>query len=78
MIFISSVVLIISLSENHCLLVWRSTKENGEHTELPVDQPPVVAFTAFADVWPWATETEVGAALCAIGAGKDFDFDLTS
>ena len=46
--------------------------------ELPVDQPPAVAFTAFADVWSRATETEIGAALCAIGAGsgKDFDFDL--
>ena len=33
-----------------------------------MDQPPAVAFTAFADVWPRATETEMGAALCAIGA----------
>ena len=38
-----------------------------------MDQPPAVAFTAFADVWPWAIEAEMGAALCAIGAGKDFD-----
>ena len=39
-----------------------------------MDQPPTVAFTAFADAWPRAIETEIGAALCAIGAGKDFDF----
>ena len=40
-----------------------------------MDQPPPsVAFTAFADVWPRAIETEIGAALCAIGAGKGLDF----
>ena len=44
-----------------------------KHKKLPVDQPPAVAFTAFADMWPGATETEIGAAQCAIGAGKDFD-----
>ena len=44
-----------------------------KHAELPVDQPPTVAFTAFADAWPRAIETEIGAALCAIGHGKDFD-----
>ena len=38
--------------------------------ELPVDQPPAVAFTALADAWPRAIETEIGAALCAIGYGK--------
>ena len=32
-----------------------------KHAELPVDQPPAVAFTAFADVCPGATETEIGA-----------------
>ena len=41
-----------------------------------MDQPPAVAFTAFADAWPRAIETEIGGALCAIGRGKDFDFDL--
>ena len=41
---------------------------------LPVDQPPAVAFTAFADVWPRATETEIGAALCDIGAGRTLAF----
>jgi len=35
-----------------------------------VDQPPAVAFTAFADAWPRAIEIEIGAALCAIGRGK--------
>ena len=39
-----------------------------------MDQPPAVAFTAFADVWPRAIETEIGTALCTIGRGKDFDF----
>jgi len=38
--------------------------------ELPVDQPPAVTFTAFADAWPRAIESEIGAALCAIGRGK--------
>ena len=33
-----------------------------------------VAFTAFADVWPRATETGTGAALCAIGAGRTLTF----
>ena len=42
-----------------------------------MDQPPAVALTAFADAWPRAIEMEIGAALCAIGRGKDFDFDLT-
>ena len=41
-----------------------------------MDQPPAVALTAFADAWPRAIETEIGAALCAIGRGKDFDFDF--
>ena len=41
-----------------------------------MDQPPAVALTAFADAWPRATETEIGAALCAIRRGKDFDFDV--
>ena len=35
-----------------------------------MDQPPAVAFTAFADAWPRVTETEIGAALCAFGAGR--------
>ena len=39
-----------------------------------MDQPPAVAHTAFADAWPRAIETEIGAALCANGRGKDFDF----
>ena len=39
-----------------------------------MDQPPAVAFTAFADAWPRAIETEIGAALCPIGCGKDFEF----
>ena len=38
--------------------------------ELPVYQPPAVAFTAFADTWPRAIETEIGTALCAIGHRK--------
>ena len=60
----------------HCLLVWRSTYENGvEKLNLRSYQwasPPAVAFTAFADAWPGAIEKEINAALCATGAGKDF------
>ena len=39
-----------------------------------MDQPPAVAFTAFADVWPRVTEKEIGAALCAVGAGRALTF----
>ena len=39
-----------------------------------MDQPSAVAFTAFADVWPRATETEIGAVLCAIGAERSSIF----
>ena len=35
-----------------------------------MDQPPTIALIAFADAWPRAIETEIGAALCAIGAGR--------
>ena len=42
-----------------------------------MDQPPAVSFTAFADVWPRATETEIGAALCAIDAGRTLTFLTT-
>ena len=43
-----------------------------------MDQPlPAVAFTAFADVSPRAIETEMGAALCAIGAERTLAFALT-
>ena len=42
--------------------------------ELPVSQPPAVAFTAFADAWPMSIETEIGTALCAIGRGKGLVF----
>ena len=40
-----------------------------------MDELPAVAFTAFAVAWPRATETEIGAALCAIGAGRTLTFD---
>ena len=46
----------------------------AKHKELPVDQPPAAAFTASADMWLRAAGMEIGATLCAIGAGKDFDF----
>ena len=49
-----------------------------KHAELQVDERFAVAFTAFADVWPRAAETEMGAALCAIGAGRTLTFGLTS
>ena len=35
-----------------------------------MDQPPAVGFTTFAEAWPRAIETEIGAALCVIGAGR--------
>ena len=41
-----------------------------KHEKLPVGQPSAVAFTAFAYVWPRAAEAEIGATLCAIGAGR--------
>ena len=38
-----------------------------------MDQPPAVAFTAFAYAWPRAMETEIGAAQCATDVGRNFD-----
>ena len=43
-----------------------------------MDQPPAAAFTAFADMWPRATETDIGATLCAIAAGRTSTFFDTS
>ena len=43
-----------------------------------MDQPPAVAFTAFADRWPRATKAEIGAALCAIGTGRTLPLILTT
>ena len=43
-----------------------------------MDQPPAVALTAFADAWPRAIETEIGAALCAIGAGRTLTLTFDS
>ena len=40
-----------------------------------MDLPPTVAFTALVEVWPRATETKIGAALCAIGAVWTLTFD---
>ena len=37
---------------------------------------PAVAFTAFTDVLPRATETEIGTAPCSFGAGRTLN--LTS
>ena len=42
-----------------------------------MDQNLAVAFTAFADLWPVAMETEIGAALCAIGTRRTFTLTLT-
>ena len=44
---------------------------------VPTDEPPAVAFTAFADVWPRAIETELGATPCAIGARRTSTLALT-
>ena len=37
-------------------------------------QTPAVVFTTFAGVWRRATETEIGAALCAVGSGRVLTF----
>ena len=54
----------------HCLLVWRSTDENGvgklNSRSYHWTSPHPVGFTAFADAWPRAIETEIGAVLCAM------------
>ena len=60
----------------HRLLIWHLTYENGVGSlnsrsyQWKSPPPPTVAFTAFADAWPRAIATEIGAALCAIGHGK--------
>ena len=42
-----------------------------------MDQPPALALTAFVDAWPRARETEIGTALCAIGAGRTLILTFT-
>ena len=37
---------------------------------------PCYSFTASGDVGPRTTRTEIDAALCVIGAGRDVDFDV--
>ena len=64
------------LLPSHLAFNIREWSGNVKHAELPVDQPSTVAFTAFADVWPRATETEIGAILCAIGARMTLTFDF--
>ena len=51
-------------------------KGKVKHAELPVVLLPAVAFTAFAEVWPPATETEIGTALSAIGAKRTLSSDF--
>ena len=46
----------------------------AKHAELPVDQPPAVAFTVFADALPRSMETGIGATLCAISLGRTLTF----
>ena len=43
-----------------------------------MDQPLAVALTAFADAWPRAIETEIGTALCTIGAGRTLTLTFDS
>ena len=61
-------------NDTHCLLVWRSTCENGvgklNSLSYQWTSPPAVAFTAFADALPRAIEMEIGAVLCAFRRGK--------
>ena len=45
-----------------------------EQVKLPVGQPPHCSLTALADVWPRATEMEVGTTLCTIGVGRTLNF----
>ena len=40
-----------------------------------MNQTSAVAFTAFADMWPRATEAEVGTSLYTIGVGRTLTFD---
>ena len=49
-----------------------------KRAELPVDQPPTIAFTGFENVWPRAIETEIGPALCPIGPGRTLTFFSTT
>ena len=44
------------------------------HAELPVDQPPAVAFTAFVDVWPRATGNEDRRLPVGHGCGRIIEF----
>ena len=44
-----------------------------EHTELPVDKPSAVVFTASADVWPRATKNRDRHRPMRHWRGKDFD-----
>ena len=47
----------------YCLLFWPLTSENSvkvKNAELPVAQPLIAAFTAFADLWPRATSNGDG------------------
>ena len=44
------------------------------YTHYQWTSPPAEAFIVFTDLRPRATETEVGAALCAIGAGGTLTF----
>ena len=41
-----------------------------------MDQPPTVVFTACTDMWPRATRTETGVALCIICMGRTLTFDF--
>ena len=49
-----------------------------KHAELPVDQLPAVAFTVFADVWPWATGYGDRRHPICHWCGRNFDFDFDS
>ena len=65
-------------SGTHCLLVWRSMNEKGvgklNKRSYQWISPPLQPSLAFADAWPTAIETEIGTALCAIGAGRTLTF----
>ena len=41
-----------------------------------MDQPPAVAFTAFADMWPWATGNGDRSHLMRHWRRRNFDLDI--
>ena len=62
------------LTASHLALDIREWGGKVKQAELPVDQPPAVASTALADVWPRATGNRDKRRPMRRWRGKDFDF----